>query len=89
MNERFSGGRLDRLEDKLEKIAGSLDLLARLDERLVLYVEDKKRMSERLEKIERRLDKLEISRAKFLGAIAVVSFVASALGPSITRFIFG
>lgn len=84
MAEQFNGSRLDRMEQKLDKMNENIILLARIDERMLSHMEQQKRLSIRLESVERGVDELRISRAKFLGIIACVSCLASLVGPFLT-----
>lgn len=87
--EKYLGERLNRLEDQLAGVNKSLQLLARIDERMLTHMQEQHRLSVRIEKAERRLDGLEISRAKFLGAVAALATVGSIFGGLLQRLFFG
>jgi hypothetical protein len=87
--EKYLGERLNRLEDQLAGVNKSLQLLARIDERMLTHMQEQQRLSVRIEKAERRLDVLEISRAKFLGAVAALATVGSIFGGLLQRLFFG
>lgn len=89
MEESYFAGRLTTLERKLDDLNENLFLLARIDERMLSHMEQQKRMSERQEKIERRLDRLELFQAKLLGGAAVISFIAATFGSFLSKIIWG
>lgn len=64
--------RLERIEDKLDKLGESVVLLARIDERQLSLMEGQKAMGERVEKAEGRIDKLETETAKAHPVVGMV-----------------
>jgi uncharacterized protein Yka (UPF0111/DUF47 family) len=79
--------RFDRIEKKLDEVGEAIVLLARIDERLVAQAEQSQRLGQRQEKIEDRVDRLEHSRSKLLGASALLVFSGTAAGQGIEKFI--
>ncbi|MES2182349.1 MAG: hypothetical protein V4493_09655 [Pseudomonadota bacterium] len=71
--------RLDRIEKGLDRMGEAVTLLARIDERMLSHMDQSRRMAERQEKFEGRVQSLEISRGKFLGMVGMLSFGTSAI----------
>jgi hypothetical protein len=88
MTVEISEGRLARIEEKLDQMSDAIVMLARIDERMLAHVEQQKRLASRQESVESRVTKLELSRAKLLGAVAVLSALGSVVG-SVVPIIFG
>lgn len=89
MSEHGDSARLDRIENKMDEMGQSLVLLARIDERILHYMQEQQRLSVRQEIAERRLDALELSRAKFMGAVALVGSVVALAADRIKAIFFG
>lgn len=79
--------RLDRIEKKLDDVGEAIVLLARIDERLLAQAEQSQRLGERQEKVENRIDRLEHSRSKLIGAAGFLIFVGSVTGQNLGKFI--
>lgn len=79
--------RLDRIEQKLDSVGEAIVLLARIDERLVTLTERAEWQGRKQESLELRVSALELSRAKFMGAVMVVSGLGSCAWPVIEKFI--
>jgi vacuolar-type H+-ATPase subunit I/STV1 len=79
--------RLDRIDKKLDEVGEAIVLLARIDERLLAQAEQSQRLGERQEKVESRIDRLEHSRSKLLGAAGLLIFVGSVTGQNIGKLI--
>jgi hypothetical protein len=73
-------GRLDRIEAKLDRVEDALVLLARIDERLVSHTDRVEWLGRKMEALEKRVSALELSRAKLLGAVAVLGGLSSFAG---------
>ncbi len=89
MSGASGGNRLDRIETKLDKVEDALVLLARIDERLVSHTDRVDWLGQKLEALEKRVSALELSRAKFMGAVMVVSGIGSCVWPVIDYLLRG
>lgn len=89
MPENYSEHRMDRFERKLDQLGDNLTKLAVIDERMLQHMTEQKRMSERQEIIERRLDKIDHLKSRLIGAAGVVSLLGSGLGPVISKLLTG
>lgn len=87
MSDRELINRIDRVEKKLDNVGEAIVLLARIDERLLAQAEQSQRLGERQEKAENRLDKLEHSRSKLMGAAALLVLFGSVAGQNVGKFI--
>lgn len=81
--------RIDRIERVLEKVVEGLELLARVDERVITQAQTSKSHEVRIGRLERRTYRLELSRAKLLGAVMVVSGIGSLLWPYVETILRG
>lgn len=77
--------RFDRIETKLDDLNKAVILLARIEERLVAQSELSQRLGRRQEVMERRISRLELSRAKFAGAVIVLGGLSTYIGPLIEK----
>lgn len=96
MADFSDSARLERMEKKMDEFGQSLVLLARIDERILHHMQEQQRLSVRQEKIERRcddlndrIDSLDLIRAKFVGAVAVVGSVVAIAADRIKAIFFG
>ena len=87
MTDSQVNSRLDRIDRKLDDFGQALLLLARIDERLLAQAEHSQRLGERQEKVEQRIDRIEHSRSKLLGAAAVLIFLGSVTGQNIGKLV--
>lgn len=88
MSDCSDSARLDRIEKKMDEMGQSLVLLARIDERILHHMQEQQRLSVRQEFVERRVDALELSRAKFMGAVALIGAAVALAADWIKTLIF-
>jgi len=74
-----TGKRLDRIEEKLDKMGEVLVALARFEEKMDAYNEYRERSWERMNKFSEKLDKIEITvgdNARTIGVINKLFWIA-------------
>lgn len=69
------GGRLDRIESKIDKLAETMVSLARAEEKLISLETDRITIAERLNKHSDRIDKVESKVEKNEGTLSVIGRV--------------
>jgi vacuolar-type H+-ATPase subunit E/Vma4 len=81
--------RLDRIEEKLDKLTDAIVAIARAEEKLVTLEKDRNLILERMEKMDERLSKLESdnNQNKGMGKFVVPFFTAIITG--LVAFFFG
>jgi len=81
--------RLDRIEEKLDKLADAVIAIARAEEKLVNLEKDRNLILERMEKIDERLSIVEAdnNQNKGMGRFVVPFFTAVVTG--LVAFFFG
>ena len=82
-------GRLDRIEEKLDKLTDAIVAIARAEEKLVTLEKDRNLILERMEKMDERLSSLESdnNQNKGMGKFVVPFFTAIVTG--LVAFFFG
>ena len=68
-----TGKRLDRIEEKLDKMGEVLVALARFEEKMDAYNEYRERSWERMNRFSEKLDKIEVTVADNARTIAVIN----------------
>lgn len=103
--------RLERMENKLDKVVDTLTQVSVLNERLVNYINEQHRMGERVERVEeqcrlcaindirldllsktvntheKKIEVLDLSRAKAMGWITGAIFIASAVAAAVSKLL--
>ena len=78
----------DRVYAKLDELNEAVVMLARIEERLITQTDRAEWLGKRVESLDSRVSALELSRAKFMGAVMVVSGLGSCAWPLIQK-LFG
>lgn len=81
--------RFDRVDKKLNELSQVFVLLARIEERLIAQTQRSEVLAERMDSLDMRVSALELSRAKFMGAVMVVSGLGSCAWPIVQKLFIG